>query len=81
MLNIIKMFEAKEGQNPLLWIWEVETAMSAAKLKPEQQQVVMAISKSGGSAREWALTWDVSVDAVFFTWIRLKANASDIRTA
>lgn len=69
---IVKGFEGNDGLNPLLWTREVKMAMHSVILRTEPQRVVLAIAKSGGSAREWALTCGAAVDTAFPTWELLK---------
>ncbi|GMF46723.1 unnamed protein product [Phytophthora fragariaefolia] len=74
----VKTFKGKEGESLLLWTRELEMVMGAALLKTEQQRVALTISKLGGRAREWALTYGTSVETSFPTWEQLKQQLSRV---
>ena len=61
----VKRYSGKEGENLILWIGEIETAMRSGLIKLDHPQVSLAILKLDGRAREWALTCSTSVDLAF----------------
>ncbi|GMF55312.1 unnamed protein product [Phytophthora fragariaefolia] len=67
-----------EGESLLLWTREPEMAMGSDLLKMEQQRVVLAISKLGGRAREWALTCGTSVETSFPTWLKQQLSRKEL---
>ena len=52
----VKNYSGKEGENPILWIREIEMAMRSGLIMLDHQQVSLTIRKLDGRAREWALT-------------------------
>ncbi|OWY95013.1 Gag Polyprotein, partial [Phytophthora megakarya] len=71
----VKSFEGKEGENLMLWIREVEMAMSSVLLQTEQQRVVLRSLSSVGE-RMSGLSRASSVDGTFPTWDELKEKLS-----
>ena len=74
----VKSYSGKEGENLILWIREVEMAMTSGLISLDQQQVSLAISKLDGRAREWALTCNTSVALAFPTWESLKMQLMQV---
>uniref|UniRef100_A0AAV1T1N7 Retrotransposon gag domain-containing protein n=1 Tax=Peronospora matthiolae TaxID=2874970 RepID=A0AAV1T1N7_9STRA len=70
----VKTYFGKEGDNLILWIREIEMAMRSGLITLDHHQVLLAISKLDGRAREWALTCSTSVDIEFPTWESLKSQ-------
>ncbi|OWZ04614.1 reverse transcriptase [Phytophthora megakarya] len=74
MVSVLS-FEGKGGENVMLWIREVEMAMSSVLLQPEQQRVVLRSLSSAGE-RMSGLSRASSVDGTFPTWDELKEKLS-----
>uniref|UniRef100_A0AAV1UL20 Ty3 transposon capsid-like protein domain-containing protein n=1 Tax=Peronospora matthiolae TaxID=2874970 RepID=A0AAV1UL20_9STRA len=70
----VKNYSGKEGENLILWIRKIEMAMTSGLITIDHQQVLLAISKLDGRAREWASTCSTSVDIAFPTWESLKSQ-------
>ena len=66
----VQSFEGKRRYNYLLWIQEIEMAMSIAMLTSEHNnEFDMTIFKLNSRVREWTLMYYVSVDVAFLSWL------------
>ncbi|GMF46153.1 unnamed protein product [Phytophthora fragariaefolia] len=64
----VPTFDGKDSDSLVVWVREIEIALSAGQIYDVRAQVAFALSNLGGHARAWAMARETATPGYFTSW-------------